>query len=110
MILYFPIMGVLTLFINVVSNPSAPTATSDIAIMEIVTGTFGRLEFMTQGRLALTRIGEFASIARAVVEQDMASQQGGDFSALDDEFLSGEMHNFDIPILEDGLASETLEF
>ncbi|OAG35327.1 hypothetical protein AYO21_10467 [Fonsecaea monophora] len=110
LILYFPIMGVLTLFINVVSNPAAPTAASDIAIMEIVTGTFGRLEFITQGRLALTRIGELASIARAVVEQDMASQQGGDFGPLGDEFLSGELHNFELPILEDELASERLEF
>ncbi|KIW35508.1 uncharacterized protein PV07_02199 [Cladophialophora immunda] len=110
LILYFPIMGVLTLFINVVSNPAAPTAASDIAIMEIVTGTFGRLEFITQGRLALTRIGEFASIARAVVEQDIASQQGADFGSLGDDFLSGEMPTFDLPILEDGLTSERMEF
>ncbi|OAL22845.1 hypothetical protein AYO22_06753 [Fonsecaea multimorphosa] len=110
LILYFPIMGVLTLFINVVSNPAAPTASSDIAIMEIVTGTFGRLEFITQGRLALTRIGEFASIARAVVEQDIASQQGGDFGDLGDEFLSGEMPSFDLPVLGDGLTSESMEF
>ncbi|RFU24408.1 hypothetical protein B7463_g11932, partial [Scytalidium lignicola] len=66
--------------------------------MEIVTGIFGRLEFITSGEVALTRIGELARIARAVLEQDVSSQRG-DPVPWGDDIVSVEIPDFDLPML-----------
>lgn len=93
-------MAVLILFINVVANPIAPTATNDIAIMEIVTGIFAHLEFITSGEIALTRIGEFARIARAVLEKER-TPQSDDLGVLSEDFLSAGLPSLDLSMLVD---------
>jgi hypothetical protein len=108
LLVYYPIMAVLVLFINLVTHRLTVVPTNDIAVMDIVTGMFGRLEFVTSGTIALSRIGEFARIARDYLEMD-ANFPTGDFSALDSGFASGELQDFDLTTLMDSTISGDME-
>jgi hypothetical protein len=45
----------------------AESASNDIALMEVVVGLFGRLEFITSGIAAFTKAREFVRLAQTVV-------------------------------------------
>ena len=62
-----PLTALITLFTHVLGDPTSPSAPTDIALMEVVTGLFGRLEFYTSGIVSLTGISEFARLARTAV-------------------------------------------
>jgi hypothetical protein len=59
----------MTLFTNVVADPLAPTANTDIALMEVVTGFFGKLEFCTSGGMAFTKTAELSRLARKAIKK-----------------------------------------
>lgn len=65
--------ALVTVFMHVVSNPLEATASNDIALVEVVIGFFGRLEFVTSGVAAFTKTGEFVRQARSVVEEAKAN-------------------------------------
>jgi hypothetical protein len=69
LVIYYPLTAIITLFTNAVMDPLAPSAKTDIALIQTVVGLFGRLEYMSSGEILLTRSGEFAKIASAVVER-----------------------------------------
>ena len=58
-----------TIFMHVVSNPSGASIRSDIALMDVVVGFFGRLEYMTSGETAFTKTAEFVRQARNIAER-----------------------------------------
>lgn len=64
---YYPFTALTTLFLHVVGSPSQESARDDIALMEIVVGFFGRLEYITSGEAAFTKTTEFVRQARSVV-------------------------------------------
>jgi hypothetical protein len=64
-----------TVFIHVVSNPLSDSASNDIALMEVVIGHLGRLEFITSGGSAFNKFGELVRLARGVVQS--ARQSAG---------------------------------
>ena len=104
LLVYYPIMAVLVLFINIITHRVAVVPADDIAIMEIVTGIFGSLNFVSSGTIALSRIGEFPRIARDYLEMD-PNFESGDLSALDNEFASAELQDFDVTTLMDSTTS-----
>lgn len=58
-----------TIFMHVVcSRPDETTTQNDIALMEVIVGFFGRLEYVTSGEAAFTKTTEFVRQARAVVK------------------------------------------
>ncbi|EXA32090.1 hypothetical protein FOVG_16667 [Fusarium oxysporum f. sp. pisi HDV247] len=67
LLFYYPFTALTTLFLHVVENPSDPSVRDDIALMEIVVGFFGRLEYITSGEAAFTKTTEFVSQARTIV-------------------------------------------
>lgn len=69
LLIYYPLSGVITLFTNVVADPLAPTANTDIALMEVVTGLFGKLEFCTSGSMAFTKTAELSRLARKAIKK-----------------------------------------
>jgi hypothetical protein len=69
LLFYYPFTALGILFSHVIANPLAPTASNDIALMDIVTGLFGRLDFVSSGMRSLTEVGEFARLARAAVKR-----------------------------------------
>jgi hypothetical protein len=67
LIFYYPLTAFIALFTHVISNPVAESASNDIALLEVVVGLFGRLEFITSGIAAFTEAREFVRLARTVV-------------------------------------------
>jgi hypothetical protein len=104
LLVYYPIMAVLVLFTNIVTHRVAVVPANDIAIMEIVTGMFGSLNFVSSGTIALSRIGEFPRIARDYLEMD-PNFEPGDCGVLDNEFTSAELQDFDVTTLMDSTTS-----
>ena len=52
---------------QVIANLLAASGSIDIALMEVVTGLFRRLEFCLSGCIASTKCNAFARLARAAV-------------------------------------------
>jgi hypothetical protein len=69
LLFYYPFTALGILFSHVITNPLAPTASNDIALMDVVTGLFGRLDFVSSGMRSLTEVGEFARLARAALQR-----------------------------------------
>jgi hypothetical protein len=69
LLFYYPFTALGILFSHVITNPLAPTASNDIALMDVVTGLFGRLDFVSSGMRSLTEVSEFARLARAAVQR-----------------------------------------
>ncbi|KAJ5783771.1 fungal specific transcription protein [Penicillium psychrosexuale] len=65
--LYFPLVSVINIFIYILKYPALPTAPSDLALLDIATGHFARLEFASPD-IALPFVREIARLARATIE------------------------------------------
>lgn len=65
---YFPVLGLINLFVHVLKNPFLPTVQSDIALMDMVAGHFARLEFASSGQLAFSFGREISTLARLAVK------------------------------------------
>ena len=65
---YYPIIGLINLFIYILKFPNIPSAPSDVALMDVGTGHFGTLEFITKD-LSFHFAREVAAIASATVSK-----------------------------------------
>ncbi|KAH7258813.1 fungal-specific transcription factor domain-containing protein [Fusarium solani] len=68
LVFYYPLTALTTIFLHVVSNPFDESTQSDIALMEVIVGFFGRLEYVTSGEAAFTKMTEFIRQARSVTD------------------------------------------
>lgn len=101
-----------TIFVHVVGDPQSDSAGNDVALMEAAVGHFGRLEFLTAGGTAFTKIGELVRLARSVVE---AAQSSDESQTTDDRERTAQLTTSpqedyeaeDVPIL-DRTADETM--
>jgi hypothetical protein len=78
LVFYYPMTAITTIFMHIVYNPLATSVSNDIALMDAVVGFFGRLEFITSGEAAFTRMGELVQQARCIVlraQEDAAREQ-----------------------------------
>lgn len=62
-----PTVGAVNLFIHVLKYPASPTAMSDVALLDVVAGHFGHLEYICSLDVSFSAVRELANIARAVV-------------------------------------------
>lgn len=67
LVFYYPMTAINTIFMHIVCNPLATSVSNDIALMDAVVGFFGRLEYITSGEAAFTRMGELVQQARCIV-------------------------------------------
>lgn len=63
---YFPLVSAINILIYVLKYPALPTATSDVALLDIATGHFSRLELASPD-MALPFVREIARLARTTV-------------------------------------------
>ena len=71
--------ALLSVFSHVINKPTLASAKNDIALMEVVIGFFGRLEFLTSGIAAFTKASDIVRKARDAVERvDLAAGSRGD--------------------------------
>jgi hypothetical protein len=66
---YFPLVGLINMFVCVLKNPLSPSTTSNLALMDIVVGHFGYVEFLSSSKLDLSFPREVASYARNLVKK-----------------------------------------
>ncbi|ETS87776.1 hypothetical protein PFICI_01604 [Pestalotiopsis fici W106-1] len=66
---YFPLVGLINLFVCIIKDPLAPTAASDLLLLDLVVGHFGYLEWMSSSELNLAFPREVASYARDLVNK-----------------------------------------
>src|SRR5271154_4345412 len=76
LLFYYPFTALGILFSHVITNPLSPTASNDIALMDVVTGLFGRLDFVSSGMRSLAEVGEFARLARDAVKRARTRPSG----------------------------------
>jgi hypothetical protein len=75
--LFTPLVGLVNLFIYVLKYPTLPTTHSDIALMDVAVGHFGRLEFASSD-LAFPFTRDVASLARDLVIKTTEGFSSGD--------------------------------
>lgn len=85
--IYFPLVGLINLFLHVVQNPLLPTTNSDIALMDVVVGHFGYLEFASGSELGTQFPRKVVAYAREVIARAGPTSDG---SHLVHSFLEQE--------------------
>ncbi|KAH7131835.1 fungal-specific transcription factor domain-containing protein [Dendryphion nanum] len=86
LLLYYPMTALTTLFLNAVYDSMDSCTSNDVALMDVAVGFFGRMEFVTAGEAAFTKMREFGRQARHLIQNRLDTM-----FALDD--------NVDIPAL-----------
>lgn len=66
---YYPMLGLINIFILILKAPAATTASSDLALLDIAAGHFAHMEFMTSSELAFPFTREVADLARQTVKR-----------------------------------------
>jgi hypothetical protein len=66
---YYPMVGFINMFISVLKLPGLPSAQSDVALLDVVAGHFGHMDFITSSELAFPFTTEVAALARATVKK-----------------------------------------
>ncbi|KAF2774167.1 hypothetical protein EJ03DRAFT_346802 [Teratosphaeria nubilosa] len=69
LVFYMPMTALLTVFLHILGNPREPSAPHDIALMEVIVGFFGRLEYVTSGEACFTQVAEFVRQARSLIHE-----------------------------------------
>jgi hypothetical protein len=86
-----------TIFMHVVCHPADASTSNDIALMEVVVGFFGRVEFMTSGEAAFTKTSEFVRQARWVVAQSLHDAVPSNPSVLGDTGIGRPLLSLELP-------------
>ncbi|MCJ1299227.1 hypothetical protein MMC08_002019 [Hypocenomyce scalaris] len=66
---YYPMVGFINLFIYILKFPGLPSAQSDVALLDVITGHFGHMEFVTSSELRFCFAREAAALAHATVRR-----------------------------------------
>ena len=112
MAFYYPFTGLINLFVHILKYPGLPSAPSDVALMDIVAGHFGRVEYLTSSQLAFPFIREITTLANQMVKKarnrppeeiTLLRPQIPKFSSLMDEPMSsfgvGNFNDVSCPIV-----------
>ncbi|OAL50323.1 hypothetical protein IQ07DRAFT_587004 [Pyrenochaeta sp. DS3sAY3a] len=77
LVFFYPVVGFINIFIYILKFPNSATVTSDLALMDIVAGHFGYLEYYSTSQLSFPFVGEMTSIARAAVKKSREKDKPG---------------------------------
>ncbi|EXJ76280.1 uncharacterized protein A1O5_00788 [Cladophialophora psammophila CBS 110553] len=66
---YFPLVGLINLFLHVIQHPTLSTANSDISLMDVIVGHFGYMEYATGSELVFKFPRKVVAYAREVVKR-----------------------------------------
>ena len=61
--------AVITLFVRLLSDPTSPSASSDLVTLEIAAGHFARLTLATGGQIAMPFASDLARFAKAAIDR-----------------------------------------
>lgn len=66
---YYPMVGVINLFIFILKYPTLPTAQPDVALLDVVAGHFGHMEFITSSELTFPFPKEVSALAYVTIKK-----------------------------------------
>ncbi|KAJ4422236.1 hypothetical protein N0V82_003096 [Gnomoniopsis sp. IMI 355080] len=66
---FFPLVGLINLFVYILKYPLAPSVASDLSLMDVMVGHFGYLHYISSSELAFPFPREIASYARRLVNK-----------------------------------------
>ncbi|OAG35273.1 hypothetical protein AYO21_10544 [Fonsecaea monophora] len=66
---YFPLVGLINLFLHLIQHPTLPTANSDISLMDAIVGHFGYMEYASGSELVFKFPRKCVVYAREVVKR-----------------------------------------
>ncbi len=69
LVFYFPMVGLINLFLYILKYPSLTTALADVSMLDIAVGHFGHLEVITASQLSYPFARELARIAYQTVKR-----------------------------------------
>ncbi|CZR52471.1 uncharacterized protein PAC_02348 [Phialocephala subalpina] len=96
---YYPVLGLINLFVHVLKHPAAPSSPSDIALMDVVAGHFARLEFASSGDFTFSLGRELSKLARMAVSKSQQAhvsnnQRETNVSNVDGSYLPADQRNY----------------
>lgn len=106
LVFYYPMTALITIFMYIICNPSTACNHNDIALLEVVVGFFGRLEFVTSGEAAFTKTGEFVRQARFFVARSLEAASLNQSSSDENETFSHPS----LATLSDGGEASSFQF
>lgn len=71
--LHYPMHAFINLFIHVMKDPATSHTRSDMALLDVATGYFGQLDFLTGSMLNFPFARDVAAFARQTVESCRSS-------------------------------------
>lgn len=69
LVFYYPFTALTVLFTHIMAYPLAPPARHDSALLDVIAGHFGRVEFVSSGVLQMAQAGEFPRLARRIIKR-----------------------------------------
>ncbi|KAK5051556.1 hypothetical protein LTR84_003208 [Exophiala bonariae] len=69
LVFYYPMVGLINLFLHILKQPSLASASSDVAILDIAVGHFGHLEILSSSELSYPFAREVAGLAHMTVKR-----------------------------------------
>ncbi|OQU95760.1 Fungal specific transcription factor domain-containing protein [Cladophialophora immunda] len=100
---YYPMIGLINLFIHILKFPSLPSARSDVALLDVAAGYFGHMEFITSSELNFPFARDVATVARQTVNKASKTDAPAITSADDGFSLANDV---DIPFGDIFCASQ----
>jgi hypothetical protein len=64
---YYPMYAHINMFVQILKNPNATSAASDLALLDVCAGHFGHIDFVTSSEISFPFAKESASLAYKVV-------------------------------------------
>ncbi|EKG16854.1 hypothetical protein MPH_05957 [Macrophomina phaseolina MS6] len=68
LVFYYPLVGLIHLFVHIVKSPQAPTVQLDLALLDIISGHFARLKYTTSSTIAFPFVKELCRFAEHTVD------------------------------------------
>ncbi|KAL0260209.1 hypothetical protein SLS55_003893 [Diplodia seriata] len=68
LVFYYPLVGLLHLFVHIIKSPRASTVQYDLALLEDICGHFARLKYTTSSALSFPHLKELCRFAERTVE------------------------------------------
>ena len=104
MAFYYPVLALIILFVHVLKHPTAATAQSDIALMDVMSGHLARMEFASSGQIGISIARDLSGLARLAIKR--AAQSA--LSINDEETPSVTVEASFVPY--DQLHNQTLDY
>ncbi|OAG42085.1 hypothetical protein AYO21_03539 [Fonsecaea monophora] len=100
---YYPMIGLINLFIHILKFPSLSSARSDVALLDVAAGYFGHMEFVTSSELNFPFARDVATVARQTVTKALKTDVPASTGADDGFSLANDV---DIPFGDIFCASQ----